>query len=198
MTVIISKCPFCGESYNAFDYEWICPVCKCINDHSNPHENCAFCRFGPRLVKCRRCDRCFENVLLMGEYDGPYGRIFSPAEYPVLTRLRQQFKDLINIASFKNVSKAHLQKFLGLSENSEYKKIVNESSFEFPYKIDSAIIYSVFENPKNTLWVHFWLYRENPLPQKGRSEPNGQMSMKIIETVGLLELETIVGDIQMI
>ena len=198
MTDVLAKCPFCGINFDASDYEWICPVCTCVNDHSNPFENCAFCRFNPRLVKCHNCDKNFETALLMGEFEGPYGRIFPPEEYPILTRSRYQFKDLENIASLKNIPKTQIKKFIRLSENSEYKKTINESSFEFPYRINSAIIYSVFENPKNTLWVHFGLYQENPLPKMGISEANGQMSMKIAETYNFLDVETIITDIQMI
>ena len=139
---------------------------------------------------CPGCKRHVENSFLLGLHVDPPGRIMSP--------------DLLDQTEMKEIWVADLD--VGMTAEakntaalipyfSEARTALKSASFAFPCKVSSAAIYSVFENPKGTIWLHCWVFRRNQLSNDFSETPGGQVSFKIQDSDGLRVATTIVSDL---
>jgi len=186
----LSECPFCKKEIDPMQFSWDCPVCGHHNKDSNIFENCEFCRFAPRLMKCPNCSKWFETWHLIGTFEGTYMRIFRPEDFPHKVTLTINLQQ-IRKANTGDITLESLKRIDPLKFDSIFSQ-----EFSFPEDVKCIILHTLHENPKDTFWLHCWLFKsENPNIEK--EEPTGQVSFRYPSASGGKIVDVKVLDVQM-
>ena len=141
-------------------------------------------------MTCPGCNRQIENMYLLRLHVAFPGAIVSPdgldqAEMGEIwvTDLKVRIEE-----EAKNVAD-RIQYF------GDVWLALISASFSFPCKVTSASIYSIFENPIGTIWLHCWVYRDDHLHETDSDVPTGLVSFKVEDCDGFRVASTTVSDV---
>ena len=152
MPPMAAPCPLCGVGIDIANVSWECPACETINANCNILSNCKRCKFSPRLMDCSSCHQPFENLLLMGSFEG---RSMKVVPYKQVRDLAQEMYELcaleiLTIGTAGNNLDGVDEEVIGAMANTP---------FQLPITVTHFVVHTVERDAAGVQWMHGWLHR---------------------------------------